>query len=132
MPEAPVDEHGDPLAGEHDVWAHPSAGEVDAVVHAVAEPCSMKSGPQRELGFRVPTTVRLHVPAPHGRPQTGILATQEVGGVAVREGVPVRVEERPADSDEDEAVTERALVDDLVPRRCETELLVDRLGLLEP
>lgn len=68
----------------------------------------------------------------HGRPQTGILATQEVGGAAIREGVPVRVEERPADSDEDEAVTERALVDDLVPHRCETELLVDRLGLLEP
>jgi len=64
VPEAPVDEHGDPFAGKHDVWAYPSAGEVNAVVHAVAEPGSMKDGTQRELGFRVPTTVRLHVPAP--------------------------------------------------------------------
>ena len=68
----------------------------------------------------------------HGRLQTGILATQEVGGAAVREGVPVRVEERPADGDEDETVTEVALIDDLVRHRRETELLVDRLGLLEP
>ncbi len=71
MPEAPVDKHGDPFAGEHDVWAYPSAGQVDAVVHTVAEPCSMKSGTQRELGLRVPTTVRLHVATTPGARRRG-------------------------------------------------------------
>src|SRR5690606_1938922 len=71
VPEASVDERRDPVAGEHDVWAYPSAGQIDAVVHTVAEPCSMKSGPQRALGLRVPTTVRLHVPTTSGARRRG-------------------------------------------------------------
>lgn len=69
--QAPVDQYGDTSAGEHDVWAYPSAGQIDAVVRTVTEPCPMKSGPQREYGLRVPTMAHLHVPTTSGARRRG-------------------------------------------------------------
>ena len=61
VPEASVDEHGDPLAEEHHVWlGPPPAAEPDC--EALAEPASapMKDRPDGDLRARVAPLVRHH------------------------------------------------------------------------
>lgn len=58
VPEAPVDEDRDSLAGEGDVGATTEVRQ--GVVHAKAETAAVKQRPKRGLGGGIPLSLRLH------------------------------------------------------------------------
>lgn len=65
VPEAPVDENGDFLGRENDVWADPHPfGQVEAEVLPVAISEAVQRAAQRDFRFRVGPPVRAHVARP--------------------------------------------------------------------
>jgi hypothetical protein len=60
MPKAAVDEDGEAMAREDDVWAYGSPGDAYEVVLAKAKAASVKRRAHRDLGLRVALAVRSH------------------------------------------------------------------------
>ena len=80
MPEAAVDEHGDPLVDEHNVRAHANTADGYRVVLAEAVAPSVESRADRDLGLGVCALVAAHLRCYRRRSGVRVRDPEERGG----------------------------------------------------